>query len=645
MPAQSSLPGQYRASRVATWGVTLLVAILSQTGLLERSELLTQDGRFLLRGPHSAHTKIVVVAVGNDTVNTAWPEPMAFWGAHMADVIRQARQQGAKIVGVDFVLAASTDDVVSAQLAEALGQAQVPPTLARRLLDNLPPEMMPKKTFVRELQASLGRVVLADNRNVQSEDMRSWRDDLDVTRAQLGFANLSEASDGMVHAIPLYEKQESLVIPSFAALVAARVRGLDAQDEPTLRQLAGLTLTKAENAEFMLNDTGEVSTDAFPHLAAEQVATGQLSEKESALLKDAIVLVGATFDGAEDQYHSVTGLPRFGVDIQAQAIATLLEGRALQRWTRGQETLLTLGLGLVFAFLVLRLPFGRGLIIVGFGVAGWCLLAQIAFVAGDRLLFVTGPILALLLPFTACYLARSVEEEKRRRQVERAFGRTVSPAICDYLLADPARQRLGGEKQDGSVLFFDVRGSTALAACYPPERIFAELNALFAAIVPIIEERGGLLYRYTGDGFLAVFGAPVPLSEHRQAALRAAYEIVQRVQKHNAVRSRPDGRLWEVGCGVHSGELAYGNLGVAERAEFTVIGDTVNVAARLESLNKQVKSEIVVSAATIREDTPPAWLRGPVPMPVAGREVAGEVTEMQVYYALLGRGLESTGKE
>ena len=625
---------RYRASKLSAFGGIALVTALCGTGNLERPELITQDVRFTLRPPRSSRAKIVLVPVGNNTIDAAWPEPMAFWGARFARVIEVAHQNDAKGIGLDFILAASADETVSRELDAALERAKEPDALAERLRGALPLALRPWQTFQRALETAEGRVVLADDPGVQSAELELLRHDLDASRGRMGFVNLPLSPDGIARSMPLYEKRDGVLFPSFTALAVAQSLGLDAQDEAVLRRMGGMAPGKAENAIFRINYTGEKPDESFPVIPAERLATGELSEKEKALLQGAIVLIGTTFAGSPDRHLGPIRQPYFGVEVQAQAIATLLDARPLKRGTPTAEALITLLVGIAGAWAVSRLSFWRGLGFTFSGVLGWCLLAQALFTAQDRLLPVVGPALTLALAFAACHIARSLEEARGRRRVESAFGRTVSPAISAHLLENPERLRLGGEESEGAVLFFDARGSTHFARRYPPETVFAEMNALFAVVVPIIEAQGGLLYHYTGDGFLAVFGVPVAQANYREAALQAAHAIMETVRELNRKQPRIDGQPWRVGCGVHAGKLAFGNLGVSERAEFTVIGDTVNVAARLEGLNKTLRSEIVVSAETVGE-FPPDWLRGPVAMPIAGREADGTQNKMQVYYACL----------
>ena len=606
-----------RFSAWAAFASALLVGLLAQGGLLERLERRTQDFRFAQRPPRKTRAKIVLVTVGDNAVNSAWPEPMAFWGTHLADVMAQARQRGAAVIGLDFIPAAAADKTVADGLDTALAQAKTPTDSVDKIRDFLPAALHAWPAFVGAIEEAQGRVVIADDPNMQTEQMEILRHYLDATHDAMGMARLQDDSEGAIRDAPLYTRNGNETSIGFAAQMAARARKFDPQDLPALRRMAGLPTGREAAASFGINYVGEPPGESFPALPAERVATGELTEKENALLQNAVVVIGATFDGSPDTHSGPMGRVYNGAEIQAQAVSTLLDGCALKRGPQYVETLATLTAGLLVAFVSIRFGFWPSLIGGLAGAAGWWLLAQGAFASRNYFLPVAGPTLGLL-PFAVCHSLRSLEEAQRRREIVRLFGRSVSPAICDYLLEDPARLALGGETAEGTALFFDARGSTEFASRHDSEVVFMELNRLFGAVVPVIEAHGGLLYRYQGDGFLAVFGVPKPLADHRKAALDAAFAGMRAVRELNKTRKRVDGQAWRVGFGLHSGSMAYGNLGVAERAEFTVIGDTVNLAARMEGVNSELSSVLVVSAEMIRAGGATRGMRGPTSVSVKG---------------------------
>jgi adenylate cyclase len=193
-----------------------------------------------------------------------------------------------------------------------------------------------------------------------------------------------------------------------------------------------------------------------------------------------------------------------------------------------------------------------------------------------------------------------LEAEINRRvdeldKIQDIFGKVVDTRIRDFLLAK--RGRMVGDITEGAVMFCDIRGFTAYSESRDPRQVIEFLNRFFSEAAACVEREGGFISKYLGDAFMAVFGTPFPLSDFRSAAIRAAIGVREVVRKINA--DHPGGEPFQVGMGVHAGPMVAGIVGSASRMEFTIIGDTVNTASRLEGLCKDYAVEIIVSAALI----------------------------------------------
>ncbi|SKA39234.1 adenylate cyclase [Enhydrobacter aerosaccus] len=190
----------------------------------------------------------------------------------------------------------------------------------------------------------------------------------------------------------------------------------------------------------------------------------------------------------------------------------------------------------------------------------------------------------------------SVTAAAARDRVTNLFGQHVSPAVVDRLLAshtDPP-----SEIRPVCVLFLDIRGFTAMSRTRPAAETVALLNDFFADMVAIVDRHGGIVNKFLGDGFLAVFGAPLPDPDAAAHAVAAGREMLKALDAWN--RRRPMQAL-QVGIGIHSGDAVTGTVGSAERKEYTVIGDTVNLAARLEQLTKDTGARLLVSDALVTQ--------------------------------------------
>ena len=625
---------RYRWSCLTVLLVVLAAGFLPFAGLVERLELGTQDARFAWRGPRETSARVVLLVLDDATVDAWADQPMAFWGAQYAALVRKARKSGAAWIGFDIIPATRAEDALQKMAAQAFERARrrgglINPHLADDDLDNLlaSPELTPDSQFREAVQEAGGRVLLADSVSqggLLTEDLREL-----PVGAHVGFVDTPAQQDDAVRTAALFFRDGAKIRPSFPALIAARARRLNPTKENDLHRLIGSAQTGGRGPApapapdeslptFWINYTGR----RFRSIPAHRFLAGPIGPAERRALQGALVLVGPAYRDSGDIHRTPFGAEEYGVAIHADALATLMDGVALRRPTRAQESLLTAAVVALIALLIVLLPFWGGLGVSVAGGALWWWAACQLFTTREYLLPTAGPLVGIGLAFFVYHAVRSLEGGLAHRQIERIFGRYVSPKIRDFLLESSPHQQLGGLEGEASVLFFDTRDSVGRAEKRSPTEVLQDLNDLFRVVVPVIDRHQGLLYGYRGDGFLAVFGAPFPLDNHAQAATEAAIEIVQSVHGLNRARSQSSSApIWRVGCGVHSGPLVYGNLGVADRSEFTVVGDTVNLAARLEGLNKEPKSEVVVSQATYNglNARPPA--RGPQERTVTGRQV------------------------
>lgn len=190
---------------------------------------------------------------------------------------------------------------------------------------------------------------------------------------------------------------------------------------------------------------------------------------------------------------------------------------------------------------------------------------------------------------------RMAEDLELNEKIKGSFGRYVTPEIVDMIVANPDNQWMKGAKVEASVLFVDIRGFTSMAEDEAPERIVELLNDYFTRITEIVIKFGGHLNKFMGDEAMAVFGAPAPNPRHGEAAVMAALEVREEIERFNSEKGKSD-LIIQVGIGVNSGEMVAGNLGSQKRMEYTMVGDNVNVASRLTSLAKP--GEILISKRT-----------------------------------------------
>jgi len=223
--------------------------------------------------------------------------------------------------------------------------------------------------------------------------------------------------------------------------------------------------------------------------------------------------------------------------------------------------------------------------------------------------------------------ARSHEELQRRALERQALERFLSSPIVEKILANPDQVHLGGENQAATVLFSDIRGFTRLAEQMEPQQVVELLNDFFTEMTELVFETGGTLDKYLGDGIMAVFGAPIPRPDDALRAVRTAVEMQRSLAALNkdwARRKRPP---LQIGIGISSGQVTAGNIGSSRRMDYTVIGDTVNLASRL--CTTAAGGQILISGSTYRELKESWPARKLDPIRVKGKEAPVEVYEIQ----------------
>jgi adenylate cyclase len=236
---------------------------------------------------------------------------------------------------------------------------------------------------------------------------------------------------------------------------------------------------------------------------------------------------------------------------------------------------------------------------------GFALLLAGAVGGSSVLLMARGVWLDVAVPLLAVAVAafggtayQYFVEGREKRQVKRTFSRFVSKDVYDQLVADPAAARVGGARREMSVLFADIRGFTTFTERGRPEDVVAQLNEYFSRMVDVVFTHRGTIDKFVGDMVMALFGAPVADPDHADHAVRAALDMLSALSGLNAAWAEAGKPPLEIGIGVNSGDMVAGIIGSDTVMSYTVIGDAVNLGSRLESLNKEYGTRLIISEAT-----------------------------------------------
>jgi adenylate cyclase len=248
---------------------------------------------------------------------------------------------------------------------------------------------------------------------------------------------------------------------------------------------------------------------------------------------------------------------------------------------------------------------------------------KIGYIMRPIFLLVGGVIAGLVAGRIRSGILRSLHAAEERRRIVQMFGQHVSPAVVNQLLTQPTGFQ--SELRDVCILVLDIRGFTAFAETASPDAIVNYLNRLWGKAVEIVNRHHGIVNKFLGDGFMAVFGAPLVMGNHCQNAISAARELVAEIKRATDAGEIPPTRI---GIGLHSGEALVGNIGSAERREYTVIGDVVNVAFRIEQLNKELKSNLLVSESVQESAGNVEGVESSASVPIRGRNATVRVYKL-----------------
>jgi adenylate cyclase len=520
---------------------------------LERSGL---DLLFLARGERPSPPGVCVVAIDSDSYRELGVDPKATWprGLH-ADLIRKLQEAGASAVAFDVLFEGEGD----------------------------PDQDM---AFLWALEDS-GKVVLG-RELAQLDDPRFRRVQLRdpwepfSNAAALGLVGLPADRDEVIRSTWLVRSgMPSLALAAYE--VATGDTSLRGREETRLidyygpaRRVNTVSVYQALDPEQWLPEGFFRGRIVFVGLS-ESAATGPAAK-----------------DAFPTPFRGARGQTTYGVEIHATIAANLLEHRQIDLLPPNLETLLLflLPIPALLVFTWLRPLYGTAAL-VALAAVPWA-TALVAFnQRGFWLPTIIPSAIQLPLAYTISVLWYYLTTVRERERVKRAFSLYLSPEAARQVAEDPSALNLGGEEIVATAMFTDIAGFTSVAESMTAEETAAMLNRYFSEATGHVFETGGTLVKYIGDAVFAIWGAPVRVPDHAARACRAALALA-RMDARQGDSPDPAKRL-RTRIGVHSGFMLVGNLGSAQRFDYTAIGDAVNLASRIEGLNKMFGTRAIVS--------------------------------------------------
>jgi adenylate cyclase len=414
-------------------------------------------------------------------------------------------------------------------------------------------------------------------------------------------------NDGVIRRVPMvYEYQDNF----YEALSLAMVRTLLGVEEakPVFEEdynseyssleklsLEFLDIPVDEYVQALVPYRGKERS--FPYVSAIDVMNGLVDKK---ILQDAIVLIGTTAPGLFDLRTTPVQKQYAGVEIHANLITGILDQNIKQRpaYVDGVEFIQLLLLGCLLALILpLISPLWAALttlvisvLTIAFNITFWQY--------GNIVLPLAASLILIIIIFVANMIYGFFIERRGKLQIASAFGQYIPPDLIDEMNFDPKSYSLDAENREMTVLFSDIRGFTTISEGLTPAQLSELMNAYLTPMTKIIHENRGTIDKYIGDAVMAFWGAPLENKNHAQHALKAAMEMLERL---NAIRMEFIERGWPeiyIGVGLNTGMMSVGNMGSEFRLSYTVLGDAVNLGSRLEGLTKAYCVEIIVSETT-----------------------------------------------
>ncbi|HET9554723.1 MAG TPA: adenylate/guanylate cyclase domain-containing protein [Anaeromyxobacteraceae bacterium] len=547
---------------------------------LEAAERVLYDVRAARTAP-PAGPNVALVAIDDETIRLAggtYPIPRSA----LAALLDEARRAGAESIALDLVLVDPLEGSLAeenAALEEALRRGRVVLAAAAAEDPGHPGRFL--------LQPPLPRFAAA--------------------AAALGVVSQRQDLDGKVRALRhAFPTDQGLLasLPRAAAVAAGPVKLFDGPEGPDGRVLVRWTRPPAPGAAVY----PEVSGATLLRAALAREGEGAPPPPEALRpLDHAVVVLSSTATAAKDKRPTPVNPEAVGGEVIATAVDGLLNDHHVRRLSPAADAAAALGLALASALLAALVSLagvgpGAALALSLLAVAatlGGAWSAALWLLARGVWVAAAAPLLAGGAAALSAQLALLAVERRDRRLVHDALGRYTSPALVRTLLARPELlDQFGGARQELTVSFSDLRGFTTVSESLPPERLVELLNEYLSAMTEVVELHGGYVDKYVGDAIMAIWGAPVPAADHAARACRAALDMRDRLAELRPGWRERFGVELHARTGLNTAPAVAGHVGSRRKASYTVMGDGVNLASRLEGANKAYGTAILVGEGT-----------------------------------------------
>ena len=626
--------------------VTAVMLIVFWFDPLARFEDASLDIRFLLRGPRPAGEEVKLVLIDEPSIRELgrWP-----WSRDkQAQLVTAIADDGAKVIGIDVIFsepevteylhalrevreaadaeaasprlrnllarridAADTDS----QFAHALARAgnvvlALPLLIPEDSSRQYTPQFVQAPSYIKKAEFMLIR----DSRN--GEDLAPYRA-IDSVPPLKAFAD-SAISLGHVFTVPERDgvtRYEYLALrygsgqdyfPSLGLEVARLYLGVP-RDRMSITLGDGVRLGQIfipldQKARMLIDYAGR--EQSIPHISATDVWHKRFPPGS---FKGKAVLIGTSALGTYDQKATPFSANFPGVEKNATVAENILHQRFVMKsiWMGPLDFGLILLAGLGLGTTVMRMRALQAAALSLTLILGYIVAVQILFLTYGIWIGVVYPVLTALLVFVAVTVLKFMTEEKQAKEVRTMFSSYVSPRIVNELIKDPKKARLGGQRKELTMLFSDIVGFTSFSEQRTAEEVVAQLNEYLGAMAEVVFRWNGTLDKFVGDAIVVFWGAPLDQPDHAELAVKCALHMRRRLEELHKKWLAEGKYPLDMGIGINSGEVLVGNMGAEGRKmDYTMIGDQVNLASRVEGLTRKFKAPIVITEHTLKHIQP-----------------------------------------
>jgi adenylate cyclase len=578
--------------------ITLVFAFLTVDNpevIDEYIEGLLVDYRFKVRNflsPPPVPENIVIVAIDEKSLSEygRWP-----WNRRLqAELIERVFADRPGAVAVDIFFPESESREADRALADVMEKHR------DRLVVVLGFEVEENKVFVGEIKDVLyDHAIMRIEKQKYLEKIKhaqSFRVLLPpepiASSATFGHTYSLHDKDGKLRKEYLFLKYGEEYFPSFALQAARIYKGIEADKVSIVGgtgvDLGGQLIPTDRHGRLHINYLGKERT--FMYKSASDVLSGRIPDE---FFMDKIVLIGTSAIATYDMKNTPFSANMPGVEKNATVIANIISGDFIKRSTEYVDLLIVIFAGIITLFIGRQQK-------AQYSVLMYLLLILLVVITSQGIFSKYGirlnlffPLMSVITSGTFIITYRYFIEERRAKDIRKMFSSYVTEKVVNELIKNPEMAKLGGERREITVLFSDIRGFTSFSEKNAPEEVVAMLNEFLGAMTEVIFRWEGTLDKFIGDAIFAFWGAPLPQENHAELALRCSVNMIKRLEELQQ-KWVSEGKVpLDIGIGINTGEVLVGNIGAeGKKMDYTVIGDTVNLGSRIESLTRKYNCHI-----------------------------------------------------